>query len=232
YQLVSIGPEFETPAGKEPMHPVMKLMEDYALKLRTEDYLAKYVNAKHPVQIKQPNARFVGSDRCENCHKHAYNIWKHTDHARAYQTLVDAKHPSTRQFDGDCVVCHVVGFGYHTGFNDGMLGAQAKLKLRNVGCESCHGPCGDHVKNPQNQALYADINPWKARKPKETKAEFDRRMLEIDTMCQKCHDTDNDVKWDFSKWTKRGLNGAPPIIQMNPPQQPPNPQLKAQPKKN
>jgi len=36
----------------------------------------------------------------------------------AYESLVKAKNPSHRQYDPECISCHVVGFGYKTGFTD------------------------------------------------------------------------------------------------------------------
>jgi hypothetical protein len=114
--------------------------------------------------------------------------------------LVDARKPSLRQYDGECIVCHVVGFGYQTGFKS--EDDAASKKLMNVGCESCHGPCSEHVKNPNNASWHKLINPWKFD-PKEDAATKKRRTMQIDLFCQKCHDTDNDVNWDFNlKWPK------------------------------
>ena len=46
------------------------------------------------------------------------------------------------------------------------------------------------------------MNPWKA-KPNEDGAATTKRELVIGDFCQKCHDSDNDVHWDYKvKWPK------------------------------
>ena len=199
YQLVSIGPEWDTPKGKEKDNPVMVLMEEYAKKVKDRNYLTKYPRNKHPVQLGSENAKYIGSDACGNCHAHAYKIWEAKDikglaHSRAFKSLEEAKHPSLRQFDGECVSCHVVGFQYNTGYADPANNERTNLKLLNVGCESCHGPGSDHADNPNNAQIRALINPFKA-KPGEGAAAKQLRLNQMDHFCQKCHDIDNDVNW-------------------------------------
>ena len=86
---------------------------------------------------------------------------KKTRHAHAYDTLVKARDPKLRQFDGECIACHTVGFKHHTGYQDPPPGATPKqvekhnLKLLDVGCESCHGPGSAHANNPNNKDLYS-----------------------------------------------------------------------------
>jgi hypothetical protein len=202
YQLVRMTEEFLTPEGKEKGHPILELLEAYTLELKgkseTGEYLAKYQPSKHPLQVGQPAAtmpKYIGytgeKDRCKKCHEHAYDIWDHSAHARAYDTLVKATRPSNRQFDGECIVCHTVGFGFETGFRN----HKDTPTLKNVGCESCHGPASQHASNPNNPQLRAALNPWKG----------DAKRIEID-LCVKCHDLDNDVNWPTvgfaEKWKK------------------------------
>lgn len=224
YQLVRIGPEYETPDGQEKGHPIMALMEEYARQVRDGKYLSRYPPAPHPVQVNFPKAYYVGSERCASCHEHEYQVWADSAHRHAYDTLVNAKRPSLRQYDGECVVCHVTGFGYNTGYADGeVTSAPTKQpikmeRLRHVGCESCHGPGSEHIKDTRNKMIHAVMNPFKATPaeldpktdPKERERLKHARMLNIDLSCQKCHDHDNDVHWNFSKkWPK--------IVHMSPP---------------
>jgi hypothetical protein len=107
---------------------------------------------------------------------------------------VQAKSPSLRQFDGECIVCHTVGFGYESGYKN----ERDTPHLKNVGCESCHGPASEHVKNPRNPRWYSILNPWKAPQ-NETAVQKQARQLRVDLFCQGCHDIDNDVKYKFEQ---------------------------------
>jgi hypothetical protein len=200
YQMVTMGPELETPKVKEGEQPIVALMERYTQALKDGNYLAKYTQGNHALQVAIPEKvpSYVGSERCQKCHAHAYEVWEKSGHAHAYQTLVDAKRPSLRQYDGECIVCHVTGFTYKTGFTD----AEKTPLLKNVGCESCHGPASEHLKKTEDPKWHALMNPWKA-KPNEDGAVAQKRELVLGDFCQKCHDADNDVHWDYKvKWPK------------------------------
>jgi len=206
YELIRMDPKFNTPEGKEKDHDVMKLMEQYAREVRDDNYLAKFKQSTHEVQVKLPNATYVGTDSCKTCHPHAYNVWQHSKHAKAYQTLVDAKNPSLRHFDGECIVCHTVGFGYKTGFTD----AKTTHFLKDVGCESCHGPASEHVDKPRNTAIHKAINKFKYLLPNQQ-----ARIQQVDDFCQKCHDISNDNSWSLA-------NRWPHVEHMTPPAAPAN----------
>ncbi len=199
YQLVMLGEEYDTKPG-QPANPAMALLEAYAQDVKKNDFLSQYPRAKHPIQLAYPQATYVGSDACMGCHRHAYEVWERHPHHEAYRTLTTAKNPSLRQFDGECVECHVVGFHYDSGFTS----EKKSQDLMNVGCESCHGPGSIHAnlgkKTPA--ALLALMNPYKPQ-PNENPAQEKARLLQIDLSCQKCHDIDNDVHWNFAaKWPK------------------------------
>ncbi len=190
YQLVEMGPEFATPKDREKGGPILDLMEEYTKELKDQNYLAQYPQVKHPNQLQDPMPKYVGTARCRDCHASAYKVWAESKHHDAYQTLVDKKRPSNRQYDPECIVCHTVGFGYVSGFKS----EKATAKLENVGCESCHGPGSLHANDANNPALRAEMNPWKVP-PNETAVQKERRLQRIDDACQRCHDPENDVNW-------------------------------------
>lgn len=206
YELVPLGPEFETPQGKEAQNPIHDVLQRFAEEIKRDDYLARFPQTRHVVQVTFPEATYVGSQKCKSCHKHAYKIWDDSPHPHAYDDLANkATRPTLRQFDGECVVCHVTGFQYLTGYRN----EQKTPHLRGVGCESCHGPGSEHIKDKNNAALHSLMNPWHPAKEDETELDKTRRMNLVDQFCQKCHDTDNDVNWDFAK-------KYPRIIHLNP----------------
>ena len=83
---------------------------------------------------------WLGANACRACHPTQYEDWRKTPHARAYATLIKEK----RQYDLDCWSCHVTGAGRE----GGPQTPQSVGHLRNVQCESCHGPGKKHVADP------------------------------------------------------------------------------------
>jgi len=197
YELVPMGEEYETPKGKDADNPVLALLENYTKEVKRDNYLAQYSKSLHPIQVQFPKATYVGSEKCKECHEHAYKVWKDSPHAHAYHTLETAKRPSLCQYDGECVRCHVVGFQNQGGFTD-----EVKTPfLKDQGCENCHGPASLHVKGNKTPRMLALMNPYKTQ-PGETPEQKTRRENRLDASCTKCHDTDNDHSWKLEKWLK------------------------------
>ncbi len=203
YQLVSLGEEYETPPDAVNDHPVLQTLQQYAQRLKDENVLADYPKFTHPTQanFSDQNAHFVGSETCRRCHIGEYQVWKQSKHSHAYDALAKlATKPSLRQFDGECIICHTVGFNYKTGY----VNEAQTPHLKHVGCESCHGPGSLHISDPSNSAYALAMSPWKVEKndlmpsvDKLKKQEMlspgeKRTLLRVDHACQKCHDPDND----------------------------------------
>jgi hypothetical protein len=202
YQLVSLGEEFLTPPAEVAKHPIVARMERYTQELKRDNYLTKYNQRKHDNQLAVPGSvpTYVGTEKCKKCHDAAYTVWEKSKHSHAYASLERATRPSLRQFDAECIVCHTVGFGYESGYRS----EKDTPHLKNVGCESCHGPASEHInsergKVEETKKLWrAVMNPWKA-KPGETAEQKVQRQLRIDKFCSECHDIDNDVHFKFEK---------------------------------
>ncbi len=81
-------------------------------------------------------AGYVGTDECGYCHKPAVEFWSTTRHAGAWETIEKVN----KQFNRDCIACHI------TGWNEpgGAILTQND-HLRDVQCETCHGPGSIHV---------------------------------------------------------------------------------------
>jgi hypothetical protein len=199
YQLVEMSIDYLTPKGQEDKNPIARMLEEYQRELKNRNALKEYGQTKHILQAMDPVPglrnpedgvpRYVGSKACQKCHDEAYAIWEVTPHSHAYKTLEEARHPSLSQYDAECVVCHTVGFGSVSGFTDEIQ----TEKLKNVGCESCHGPGSLHAKNPENLEWRARMNqPWRAEREKGNMAEKNGK---IEKFCVSCHDIDNDVTW-------------------------------------
>ena len=141
-------------------------------------------------------ATYVGSKVCGSCHPAALLIWEKSKHAQAWKTLEDAEagklvHKSTGKPRygwpttkyPDCVGCHVVGYGFKSGFVD-----KAKTEhLTDVGCESCHGAGSQH----------SDAQLGKIPKDKGVLGRCDP------VLCTACHNFEQSPTFDYSeRWKK------------------------------
>jgi hypothetical protein len=111
---------------------------------RVNEHNKEAFKDRKPEAPEAGKASYVGVERCTECHDDARKVWDKTAHATAYPTL----QKDFKEFNLDCVSCHVTGYGKPGGstvtFNE---------KLQNVQCEECHGPGSLHVKEPKNKAL-------------------------------------------------------------------------------
>ena len=101
------------------------------------------------IPAKEGEPFYVGNAQCKTCHADAYAFWKTTNHAHALETLQKVN----KDFNQDCIGCHVVGYNKPGGSVLGKLSYKATLDggleiekdLADVGCENCHGPGSKHV---------------------------------------------------------------------------------------
>jgi len=86
------------------------------------------------------SADHVGSEACQSCHTAEFDTWQSSPHGHAVVRLEQAG----KADDADCLQCHTTAFGRPGGFQT-ELSVSAQSDLARVGCESCHGPGGDHI---------------------------------------------------------------------------------------
>jgi hypothetical protein len=126
------------------------------------------------------DAEFVGSEACQGCHPAEYETWAGNPHAQAGRTLAE----KGKAGDAECLTCHTTGYGKPGGFPTGA-GALAHPDLGRVGCESCHGPGGDHV-------------PAEATRAGTIVSLTDKcGSCVILQICGGCHDDQNDPGFEF-----------------------------------
>ncbi len=141
--------------------------------------------------------RFVGSKACAACHDKPYKIWAKSGHAEAYATLANLNPP--RNYDPECISCHVVGWdpGRFFPYQSGYESAEKTPHLKNVGCEDCHGPGEFHVaaENGHNVALQKKLQ--KAMRITQAEASDPRSGRQN---CFTCHDGDNSPDFEFKTY--------------------------------
>ncbi len=96
----------------------------------------KAAAARPVTPLPKGQATYVGMAACADCHQDAVDYWKGTVHAQAWKTLVERG----QQFDYSCIGCHVTGYEKPGGSNLGH-----NEPLRDVQCETCHGPGSIHA---------------------------------------------------------------------------------------
>ena len=155
--------------------------------------------------------RFVGSKTCESCHTEASAVFQKTPHAHATDTLLHLAPP--RQFDPECLSCHVTGWEPQKYFpyESGYLGLKETPELVGNGCENCHGPAGRHAaaengeidvndaeKEQLRAALRLKVGPNEGNKSGQV-----FKTGSVVDMCMRCHDLDNSPGFDFQTyWPK------------------------------
>ncbi|HEY5949774.1 MAG TPA: multiheme c-type cytochrome [Kofleriaceae bacterium] len=102
--------------------------------------------------VAKGKASYVGTEACSDCHQDQVDFWKTTRHASAWKTLVDRG----QQFDYECIGCHVTGWQQPGGSN-----LAHNENLRDVQCETCHGPGSIHVAKGGLEKPFAVVNPKK-----------------------------------------------------------------------
>lgn len=115
---------------------------------------------------------YLGHTACAECHEEIADGWATTPHAHAFETLKEQG--EEKQSIPGCFRCHVVGFEKDGGYIDMILTPE----LKDVQCESCHGPGRKHV------AAEGDPD------------ELLQRPTEA--LCRSCHTEGQDKNFDYA----------------------------------
>ena len=95
---------------------------------------------------------FTESERCRSCHPGAFEAWRQSGHAQAFDTL-----PTELRGNFGCLPCHATGWA-----KGGYIDEQRTPDLKHVGCASCHRMRRKHLS-------------WPAKSPVPDVAEADCR---------------------------------------------------------
>ncbi|HKQ68547.1 MAG TPA: multiheme c-type cytochrome [Polyangiaceae bacterium] len=122
--------------------PVAERMKAFYAKVNEHNRVA--FADKKPPELAPGQSGYAGVEVCSSCHDSARKVWDGTAHAHAYATLAK----QSKEFNLDCVGCHVTGYE-----KPGGSTVTWNLPLRDVQCESCHGPGQAHAKAPKKAGL-------------------------------------------------------------------------------
>ncbi len=113
---------------------------------------------------------YMGSASCKPCHASIYTEYKKTPHSKAYATLVQTSDNN----NPNCIFCHVTGLPEQLAY----LKTTVPKRLLEVGCEICHGPGQQHIKNPKTMHLQRDVT---------------------ESTCLTCHTTDHSNNFNYGR---------------------------------
>jgi hypothetical protein len=130
--------------------PLVELYKDYQRLVKDANLVERY-----PRFVLPDNLEYVGSKYCKLCHDYEYEKWMTSKqvfipgldkqaspdsrHAGAFATLEKVG----SEYDPECIICHVVGIQYQTGY----VSPAKTPEMKDVGCENCHGPGSEHVRS-------------------------------------------------------------------------------------
>jgi hypothetical protein len=180
-KIIGFGHEMVPMAPSIPDDPgVLKLLTEYIDRLKI--LVASTAFRPTLKDLRAPAANYVTARPCRECHEEQYSQWSETSHAHAFASIERRK----RDFDPDCQECHTTGFRFVTGF----ITPRGTPQFKNVQCEACHGPGGDHVKAPDAPAdtLASGPVPY---------------GLVTESSCLRCHTQNNSPEFDYDKYLKK-----------------------------
>jgi hypothetical protein len=171
---------------------MLKLLADYQETLKLlglEDLGIKL--QPHP-----SGRKFVGSEKCGECHSKAYEKWSKTPHAHATDSIVtppNTRGDIARHFDPECLSCHVTGWDPQKYFpyDSGYLSLTRTPLMQHNGCENCHGPGSAHVAAQSGEGNFSEAEIARLRD------EMKLPLAGAERKCLECHDEDNSP--DFHK---------------------------------
>lgn len=149
-------------------------------------------------EVPEGEATYVGTNQCAQCHVEAHEFWKGTHHGGAVATL----QKRNKLYDQQCVGCHVVGYEKPGGSVLGKLkydatvnGSTITKDLRNVGCESCHGPGSKHMAAP----VGSDGRPQHIQDGTGQK------------VCMECHVPEHSPSFDYETYVRQITGEGHPL---------------------
>jgi hypothetical protein len=137
----------------------------------------KELNLAHatpPPPLGPGDAGYTGARECGMCHDAAEAFWRTTRHAHAVASLVERD----KDYDEECIGCHVTGYRRPGGSSLGHLGDLAEVQ-----CEACHGPGRPHADDGTvDSAPVRDVP---------------------EAVCRECHNGKHSPRFELAAWRAR-----------------------------
>ncbi len=187
----------ESPQMHQLMARYQQLLKELDL-ARTEPAIA------HP-----SGGTFVGAEACGRCHTRAYQKWKTSRHAHAYESLKVGRKGQEKQwipriYDPECLCCHVTGWDPQQvlRYESGFVSIEDTPHLADQQCENCHGPGGGPGRHVELEARWL-VNPSAVSRDEliAGRRQMKRTIEQAEkSLCVQCHDLDNSPRFQFAKY--------------------------------
>lgn len=183
---------------------MVQILQQYQQRLGEQRLVSSEPSVRHP-----SGHRFVGAQKCGECHTQAFSVWEKTAHAYAFESLDPAHgrrgferlHGIERFRDPECLACHVTGWNardyvrFESGFlNEEFAASSSERGLEKLlagnQCENCHGPGSRHVELIEGGGDAAEA-------AKSVRVTLQQAR---ESACYQCHDGENSPEFDFDKY--------------------------------
>lgn len=154
--------------------------------------------------------RYVGPERCRECHPEQYDSWESTRMANTFDVLLPGHAVEEKRMvgldpdfdysrEGACMPCHTTGYGMVGGF----ISIEETPDMAGVTCEACHGHGGTYassIMDPKDPSFGAS----EAR-------EAGLVYPPTEVVCRGCHNEASpfvgmDYQFDFGERVQRGTH--------------------------
>jgi hypothetical protein len=119
---------------------------------------------------------YVGTEICKGCHdKEHTSFTSNAKMSTSFKSIESRKKGLTGEEIQKCYECHTTGYGKPGGFK-----SEAETPgLKNLGCESCHGPGSSHASsgNPKDIKRHLEIKDCDGCHDKNRVAAFNYKPL-------------------------------------------------------
>lgn len=119
---------------------------------------------------------YVGAEACKACHEKEYaSFTTHSTMSRSFRSVEIRKRKLTADEAQKCSECHTTGYGKPGGFKS----ESETPHLKNVGCESCHGPGSVHAtsSDPKMINRHVEVKDCEGCHDKDRVAAFSHKPL-------------------------------------------------------
>ena len=157
-----------------------------------QDFLQQMDLVRKEQAVPHPSGdKFVGAEKCGECHTKAFAQWEGTKHAHAFDSLRKGRRDIPRIYDPECVTCHVAGWSpaQVLRYDSGYLSEKETPQFLGVQCENCHGPGDRHI-----ELVEADMLAEARKLMRVTKEQASK------SLCYDCHDLDNSPAFKFETY--------------------------------